>query len=137
MSKDEKEQYECSECGTIINEDDTVCPTCGAELVGEDEYYELECSECGEKVKEADSVCPKCGAVLDEIEDESEIVTLSSFQNEMDATLALQYLSENEIEGYISSSPKVFYGSLTTCSISVLEKDLEKAKKILSEVNLL
>ncbi len=137
MSSKEVEQYECSKCGAIVKEDDTLCPTCGAELVGEDEYYELECSECGAKVKEEDSVCPKCGAILDEIEDDSEIVTLCSFQNELDATLALQYLSENEIEGYISSSPKVFYGSLTTCSISVLDKDLEKAKKILNEVNLL
>lgn len=137
MSDEELEQFECSECGTIVKENDKVCPNCGADLIDENEEYEFECSECGAAVKPDDAVCPKCGAVLDESEEEGEIVQVGMFDTEVDATLAIQYLSENGIESYIGSSRTSYVGTYTICSVCVFDKDLAKAKNILTDLGML
>jgi predicted amidophosphoribosyltransferase len=41
-----------------VDEDDTVCASCGAELV-------LICSACGGEVGSTDAVCPHCGESFD------------------------------------------------------------------------
>jgi rubrerythrin len=82
----EKLEYECSECGTSVREEDKLCPKCGAILddnlskekssiespktfkSGEiSEKLEYECSECGTSVRAEDKFCPKCGVNLEEI----------------------------------------------------------------------
>lgn len=82
----EKLEYECSECGTSVREEDKLCPKCGAilddhlskeksstespetfkssEII---EKLEYECSECGTSVRVEDKFCPKCGVNLEEI----------------------------------------------------------------------
>ncbi|MHA1143311.1 MAG: double zinc ribbon domain-containing protein [Candidatus Helarchaeota archaeon] len=80
----EKLQFECEQCGTILNEDDTSCPncgaflrcTCGAPIVPNAIFClkcgqrfedikppikELECPCCGEPVNEDLSFCRRCG----------------------------------------------------------------------------
>ncbi len=51
---------ECGECGSLIPEDATQCPKCGAEF----ETDLVRCSRCGSTIPANSQVCPECAAQL-------------------------------------------------------------------------
>ncbi len=54
------DQFECPICGTLVDIDADVCPSCGAVFVEEEEQFE--CPVCGTLVDADATFCPKCGA---------------------------------------------------------------------------
>jgi len=51
---------ECGECGSLIPEEATVCPKCGAQF----EQDLIRCSRCASTIPADSKVCPECAAVL-------------------------------------------------------------------------
>ncbi|MBO5343328.1 MAG: zinc ribbon domain-containing protein [Ruminococcus sp.] len=60
----------CPSCGAVVQKDDAVCPTCGANIVVEPQNAEVEiveaekvsfCSQCGTKLDDNAKFCNQCG----------------------------------------------------------------------------
>lgn len=61
-------EYVCSECGTDVSIDDTICPNCGEDISEIEENYT--CNNCGGDVSEEDTICPFCGEDVSQVYDE-------------------------------------------------------------------
>ncbi len=62
------EQFECPICGSMVDIDADVCPSCGAVFVEDESQFE--CPVCGTLVDADALFCPKCGARFVEEEPE-------------------------------------------------------------------
>ena len=98
------------------------------------------CTQCGKEVKFEDKVCPNCGADLSVVIDEDEntnIITVETFENDFEAEIAKEKLKLNDIESFISgdnvggTDPQLSYTQ--GVRLMVNEKDIDKAIKILEE----
>ena len=64
------------------------------------------CTECGVEVKLEDKICPNCGADLSVVVDEDEdinIITVETFENDFEAEIAKRKLKLNGIESFVSA----------------------------------
>ncbi|MHA1684554.1 MAG: double zinc ribbon domain-containing protein [Promethearchaeota archaeon] len=51
----------CESCGEVIDENETFCPKCGADLIDEIPATPLKCSGCGKEITPEDLFCGFCG----------------------------------------------------------------------------
>ncbi|RPI13018.1 MAG: zinc-ribbon domain-containing protein [Ignavibacteriae bacterium] len=142
-------EYSCSNCGAILNEEDNICPKCGADvseiedvIADEDDeiLIEYKCGHCGGLVYPTDEVCPTCGYEVvneaeEEIDDVSETVVLKIFDNKFEAEMVKELLESHGIEAYVSVDDEG--GMLPSlmqrgARLLVMDDDVEKATEIIN-----
>jgi len=60
----------CQNCGTAIQESDSVCPNCGA--IRDQNEGTAFCTNCGSKISKNALICPKCGVATELYRDDQE-----------------------------------------------------------------
>ncbi len=70
----------CSNCGSIVSEDDDFCSVCGHSIKALSETIETDgsCPKCGKTITNEDSYCPFCGTAIDKCKtnDTSKLCTM-------------------------------------------------------------
>jgi rubrerythrin len=62
---EEDDMMACPDCGALLHEHDTKCPSCGAEFEEGEEELGFECPKCNNLVGANDVNCPSCGEIFE------------------------------------------------------------------------
>ncbi len=70
----------CRKCGTLIDDDAVVCPSCG-ERQKDDTPNTVFCKHCGSSIDADCVICPKCGKQVKELQPSTPNIVINNANN--------------------------------------------------------